>query len=513
MKKNILSIILLLTLTLIYSTSYKITDVEYSISGITTKSSLKQKIPVDTNTIFSSKEDLERYLQDLQKQLQNNRIFTSAKVSIISLSSSENFDEVSILIETKDSWNIIGLPYPSYDSNTGLKFKLKLKDYNFLGSMEVFDSTLNYVFEEEKNNHEFDLNFTIPFPTFNLLTLTSNANADFNLAYSIGDDYVKFKTSQTIIFSKDINDVMAFSLGLKNTFFINPDYIENNDIFYFNEKIEFSTPIKLAKIENVGNLLWTPKFSFAFNWDFDAFEGIANNGLLSSELHGSVISLGQSINIARINWYNNFRNGFSFNVTQNVDFNLLLRNIFPQYAVNTEFHKKINDNFGISTRQQLFFNINENLSEKGDLLRGIKNNLFKTSSGIILNFDLPIKIVQTDWVTFFNNFNLSWNWTKMFDFEFQISPFFDMALCRNEHTNTHYLIEDGYFSNGLEILVYPNIMKSIVGRISLGFDTVKLLQKFGENNKKLDNFTNNLFNTTWRKGENWELYIGIGLFY
>ena len=76
MKKNILSIILLFTLTLIYSTSYKITDVEYSISGITTKSSLKQKLPVDTQKIFSSKEELDTYLQDLEKQIQNNILFS-----------------------------------------------------------------------------------------------------------------------------------------------------------------------------------------------------------------------------------------------------------------------------------------------------------------------------------------------------------------------------------------------------------------------------------------------------
>ena len=146
-------------------------------------------------------------------------------------------------------------------------------------------------------------------------------------------------------------------------------------------------------------------------------------------------------------------------------------------------------------------------------LRGIKNDLFTSDSAIVINIDLPIKVVQTDWVNFFNYFGLNWNWTRLFDFELQLSPFFDMSLCKNVKTGTQYLIEDGFYSCGLEMLVFPNKMKSIVGRVSLGVDAVKTLDKIGNKISFVDKVTNRVFNTEWRSGYMWELFIGIGLFY
>ena len=95
----------------------------------------------------------------------------------------------------------------------------------------------------------------------------------------------------------------------------------------------------------------------------------------------------------------------------------------------------------------------------------------------------------------------------------QFNPFIDVALCKNLITNTQFLFEDGFYSTGFELLVYPNKMKSIIGRVSCGFDAVKLLDKIGNKVSIVDKITNKLFNTSWRKGSSWELFIGIGLFY
>ena len=56
-------------------------------------------------------------------------------------------------------------------------------------------------------------------------------------------------------------------------------------------------------------------------------------------------------------------------------------------------------------------------------------------------------------------------------------------------------------------------MKSITGRISLGVDAVKLLDKVGNKISFVEKVTDKIFNTSWRTGSIWELYIGIGLFY
>ena len=118
MKKSLLFVFFIFfSIFNIFADGYKIEKIEYDLTGITRETSLKAKFPVDTSTIFQTKEELENYIQDLQKQLSNNRIFDSASVEITSIEQNSEYNVVSILIKTDDTWNIIALPYPSFDSN------------------------------------------------------------------------------------------------------------------------------------------------------------------------------------------------------------------------------------------------------------------------------------------------------------------------------------------------------------------------------------------------------------
>ena len=126
-KKFLCCFFICLSIFAIFSEGYKIENVEYELTGLTRENSLKSKIPVDTTTVFPSEKELEEYINDLQKRIVNNRIFDSASVEITTIEPSENYTKVSILIKTDDTWNIIALPYPSFDSNSGFKLKLKIK--------------------------------------------------------------------------------------------------------------------------------------------------------------------------------------------------------------------------------------------------------------------------------------------------------------------------------------------------------------------------------------------------
>ena len=225
MKKSLLFVLFIcFSIFNIFAEGYKIEKIEYDLSGITRETSLKAKFPVDTYTIFQTKEELENYIQDLQKQLSNNRIFDSASVEITSIEPGSEYNNVSILIETDDTWNIIALPYPSYDSNSGFKLKLKVKDYNFMGSMETFDITGNYKFDPEKKTNDFDISFDIPFPSFKILSFDSSFSMDFEVAYTYGDRYPSFDFGQSLGFGKSINDYFGINFGVSNTFYIAPDY-------------------------------------------------------------------------------------------------------------------------------------------------------------------------------------------------------------------------------------------------------------------------------------------------
>jgi hypothetical protein len=92
---------------------------------------------------------------------------------------------VDLLIITKDTWNIIALPKPQYDDNTGFELTLKARDYNFLGTLSPLRVDLGYtlaadkVWDYSKGAFNFLLDADIPFKAFDL-----NWNVNFDHAFS-----------------------------------------------------------------------------------------------------------------------------------------------------------------------------------------------------------------------------------------------------------------------------------------------------------------------------------------
>ena len=93
---------------------------------------------------------------------------------------------------------------------------------------------------------------------------------------------------------------------------------------------------------------------------------------------------------------------------------------------------------------------------------------------------------------------------KKLNFELQLSPFVDVGLLYNRATNKLYSLRDGFYSGGLEMLVYPEHWRSVIGRLSFGVDIGRKIFK-----NKLD------LDTDWRRTSTatWELTIGLGLHY
>ena len=508
-KKALLFICFVFCLVFSWSESFKIGQVEYEISGITMKSALEREVPIDTNRIFNSEEELNQYLIGLEGKFTNLRVFDAVEISITSIEKKDDYSNVSILVYIKDSWNIMGMPYPSFDSNTGLKLKLKIKDYNFFGSLKEFEFAVDYEYALENSSNYINLNFKVPFPSFKILTVDTAFLLDFDLSYAVDDLAPGYRTGQSLVLSKKINNTVGINFAVKNDLYVLPTV---EDIFYFEDTISLSFPINLTS-ENSFNLVWKPNINFNFIWNFEGPNKDIYRDVSSNQIHSSALIFGHNISSNQIEWLNNFKNGYSFSIDQLFSYKLKT-NLFTQTLnVTSKEFKAFNQNFALYAQQQLILNIDGLNTEYGNLLRGIKNSLYETNSTLVLNFDLPIKALQTDWVSFFDFFGLDWKWTRVLDFELQINPFFDMALGYNINTGTTYLLRDGYYSNGFELLLFPNKMKSITGRVSLGFDTVKTLEKIGNKSQFVDKITHQLFNTEWRDGTAWELFIGVGLFY
>ena len=127
------------------SAVYEITQVNYEIDGRTQQFALAANLDIEEGTTFVSEEHLEAYIGEKRQELLNQRVLSEE--STLSYRVRERVDgpdEVIIDVEAVDTFNLIALPYPRYDSNDGLLLGLRLRDYNFFGTMETLRVDLDY---------------------------------------------------------------------------------------------------------------------------------------------------------------------------------------------------------------------------------------------------------------------------------------------------------------------------------------------------------------------------------
>ena len=501
-------IFLFLISTSITSEQYRIRSVVYEITGLTRKYPLSQAVRIDTNKTFENKAELESYLQDKLVQLKNQRVLEEAYIFPSYGEETETgIIPVDLLIKTKDTWNIIGFPYPKYNSNTGFVFKLKIKDYNFFGTMRTLNGELSYEYKTEEGKapkHKIGggVSFDIP---FKLGPLHSNWKNSLSIGYAIGESAPLFDFTTGATFSMPLHKSVSLSFGFSQAVKYDPDYQTTHDAFYLTEGASIQVPIILAKTEKRGNLTWTPSSSLSWNWD--PTEITARwDGITHSDLKGPDITVGHELATGRVDWIENYRQGYSAHFSQSLSYDIYSNTYSTSFSVSGEYYRAFKY-AGFASRLYVFKNFGLK-SEEGSRIRGVRDTYIKTDSAFLLNIDVPIKILQTNWV--------GWgapSWMRWFDFEMQLSPFIDIALGNNDAANRNYNPKDGWYAAGLEIIGFPNKMRSIQGRISFGIDTVRFAQKLGENISFIDTAVKKFFTTDWRKEEWYELSIGIGLHY
>ena len=181
-----------------YANKYQITDVDYTITpsaikalGVTKTYCLEQKVSVDKNRVFESEDELNEYLEDYRQRLNNTRVFEDLSVDfeILNIEETETILQVKLLVLLKDSFHIFILPGPKYDSNKGLRLKFKIKDFNFLGTLNTLNSDIYFLiptFESDNQNTEFGLNFSFDYP-FKAGIFDSAWVNDLGISYTIGD--------------------------------------------------------------------------------------------------------------------------------------------------------------------------------------------------------------------------------------------------------------------------------------------------------------------------------------
>jgi len=507
-KKILIAIyVFLFTAALFFPSSYRINSVSYNISGMTRSSVIERNVEVDRTTIFPDEDALAVYLNDYRQQLENTRFFEEIKIDYTTtVPDPEDFCLVNLTVNLKDSFHFVGVPYLKYDSNSGLLMKLKLKDTNFLGSMNSMSSDVNFGFKQDSENEPIrpiaGFNFSFDYPFF-LNKLDATWSNNYGITYTFGDTSPEWKASTGLSVSVPISRSCSIDLSVDQGSIRNFDYSKYGDDTYFTEDSKLSVPVVLQRIENWGNVYYTPYVSANYKWDFD---GMSPD---DSDLYGPRAAIGQSISTSRINWENNFRNGVSASTTQSFTYNFANETLAPKFAVELKIYKGW-EYTGFCTDMYFFTSVND--TEKiGGRMRGIRDDQYfnssytnnsktygdtyacSTPSALVVNLDLPIHLFST-------NFTKPKLLSKL-NFEAQVSPFIDFALYNNIATGTNFDYKDGFYTAGLEGIVYPANWRSIQVRGSLGVDVGRLLLK-------------KWINTDWRDNVSlYEISVGVGLHY
>lgn len=571
---------------------FQITNVQYDIKGMTKQYPLSRAVPIDTVRIFHSHESLQNYIAQLEQRFKNIRTIASVHIHA-EYDESGNADPIPVTlhIAVTDTWNFIAIPYPSFDSNTGFQMKLKMQDFNFVGTLQPLKTDIVYR-ATENNQHIFSssVNFALPFKAgiFDMLWQSS-----FEILYAY-KTVPKLTIASGLETAYRINSRVSLIFGLTPELIINdrsatqavspapnrhppradseknpsdpaspstpatretsptpqvptpstpsapgaspdpgaapftpeqsgfppsqtvPDdddhqldlqdgepkktktdplgYVYPHDRYYFRTTFYVRAPVVVATVKNIGSLVWTPSMHLSGNWAFD--------GIQANNLKNWTFGWGHSLSFARVNWIENFRRGFSLSLGNTYAYKFYhdkqMRIGFTASA--TGYYPFIN-RVGIYGRTQFFYYLfKETSTQAGAALRGILNKRIDTDTAFTFNFDIPIRIVSLDFQEI-----TGVAWTRFLNCDIQLTPFLDIAFVHDKKTGRYYHPADGWYAGGLEMIVYPQRMRSIYVRASVGFDLAEL--------KNVPGF-NKIGGRAKRDGEPIsEIFIGIGVHY
>ena len=274
----------------VFAQKFQINTVDYDIEGCGAKIfgrtqdyALAHEVPLDTKRVFNDITELNTYLDDYRKKLNNLRAFETIKVDY-------TFEEneitlVNLKVSVKDSFHLFAIPGPKYDSNTGLTFKLKIKDSNFLGTLNTLSSDFYFLLptdESDGSSTEFGFNCSADYPfkagIFDAVWLN-----DLGLSYTLGNSMPEWNVRTGIRFILPFERT-SLIVETNQRFVNNFEYEEFQDSLYFVNDLRLSVPLIITKIDYFGNLYYTPYSITSVNWDLN---GISK---LNSDLSSPVVT-------------------------------------------------------------------------------------------------------------------------------------------------------------------------------------------------------------------------------
>ena len=428
--------------------------------------------------------NLERFIIEKTQLLMNQRVLEEVVISYsLGVAEEDGSIPVDLLIYVRDTWNFIILPYPQYDSNDGLQLTLKIRDYNFFGTMSPLRVDLGFQNDtEDRRSFNFMIESNTP---FRAAGLNWNFRFDHDLVYTI-DEPLYYRNVTGLSVDLPTGNLVTTTLGFNEYFVFNEEnsdhdkdkYDLDNDRFegfYAASEVYSSFKIPLPiEVGNYGSLSYTPRIGGKISY--------ARNGV--DEPRRPIATLSQNLGFGRVNWIGNFRQGLDVFLENDNNFLIFPYDWNSGITGNAAYYHDFNKYFGFSSRLQYRQRFNDVYYDAADSLRGIINNRLRADYLLSFNLDFPVRLIRFYPSELFDNHRL-----RFFNFELHTSPFFDFAMAEgllkqsgaredpieNPFEETRFGFDDAFYSAGLEVIVFPAQMRSLYLRFSVGYDIRKYM--------------------------------------
>jgi len=451
----------------------------FNVKGITRHFALINAAGFIAGEEITGLSGLEKYIQDKTQLLVNERVLKD-NVRIDHTIGDVREDgkyPVDLVIYVEDTWNIIAIPRPQYDSNSGWDITIKARDYNFLGTMNALRLDLGYQYDNEgRNFFNFMIDSDIPFRAFGL-----NWNLDFDHSFNYRPDmeqpfYYKNVTGLSVelpvwatVITLGFEEALVYND--ENSDDYKPDYGDFQEGIYMSSKPYFSWRIPTGiEIGSYGGLSYTANLSATFTHEFPLWP-------LAEYRRGPVMNFNHSLGFGRIDWIGNFLRGYSAGIDNSFSYNFYNAGnggqpLTASYSITGKGHFIITDYFGISARLSYSQWINAVNDNAGNALRGVLDGDIHADYILSLNLDLSFRVLKfrlSEWLT---NEKL-----RIFDFDLHIAPIIDAAFSHDPENGSLHGFNRLYVAGGLEIIVFPLFFRSLFLRVSAATDVYRMLSE------------------------------------
>ena len=448
-------------------------DRSYHIDGVTQRYILDHYLEFDEKRVFATRAELEEYIKGKEQDLLNQRIFHSGSIEYEIREKAGEPDMVLLDIYVQDTMNYVVLPYGKYDSNEGLLVSLRGRHYNFLGSMQPLEVNLDYWYTEDEES-EVSLNsaFSMPFRLWGR-----------EWVFDLSEDLVYKQTEPfELNLGTDLGVYLPFwgvrwKLKYSNDYYLNKDGSEDEDGYYLKSGLSFGGSVPTGLTIDGSEVKYSPSVSTSVAYKLGEE--------ISEDRRGPDSTFSHSLKFGRVNWVENFRNGYSFKVSNSNSYNYYFDDWDHDIETEIEGHLA-GTHIGLDSRVKGFYLIDDLDSNVGGPIRGVMNDrIDDVEAGAYLNLDMPFSM---------------WIWFMSRWFTAQLSPFFDAGYFQYAGDEEGW--DPLWYGAGLEGFAYLRSSRSVYLRVSFGVDLQAMLEGCGLSDPAPRD-----------DGQRWELYIGLGHHY